>query len=405
MSNEFPVEGVELTLLLVVEDVERARSFYVDVLGAALFREYGGTSAVIEFQGAWILLVTGGEPTGGCRTTRAHRTRTTGPTGCRGQYLERGSSHDEDAAASTMLLKRPLFGFQGPGTALVPVVLAGAWLQPAFAQEVGRDASTSGARRNSDILVHATYVENRPSIDGVLDELFWRTIEPISGFKQRVPNEGAEPTERSEVRIAYDERALYFGLTLFDSEPDKIRRTVMKREGLIPQDDHVHIGLDSYNDDRNAYLFELNSFGTQGDALVTDESDIAWNWEGVYESQGQVNDEGWVLEVAIPFTTIRFDPAEPIEMGVVIERGIVRKNEIVMWPLIDLDYKRFWGLPHSSQYATIVGLENVRPGRNLEIKPYGLAGAQKVNLGVEGVENDTDTDFGLDEKRATGRQG
>ena len=297
-----------------------------------------------------------------------------------------------------MLLKRPLFGFQGPGTALVPVVLAGAWLQPAFAQEVGRDASTSGARRNSDILVHATYVENRPSIDGVLDELFWRTIEPISGFKQRVPNEGAEPTERSEVRIAYDERALYFGLTLFDSEPDKIRRTVMKREGLIPQDDHVHIGLDSYNDDRNAYLFELNSFGTQGDALVTDESDIAWNWEGVYESQGQVNDEGWVLEVAIPFTTIRFDPAEPIEMGVVIERGIVRKNEIVMWPLIDLDYKRFWGLPHSSQYATIVGLENVRPGRNLEIKPYGLAGAQKVNLGVEGVENDTDTDFGLDVK-------
>ncbi len=65
MSNEFPVEGVELTLLLVVENVERARSFYVDVLGATLFREYGGTSAVIEFQGAWILLVTGGEPTPG----------------------------------------------------------------------------------------------------------------------------------------------------------------------------------------------------------------------------------------------------------------------------------------------------------------------------------------------------
>ncbi len=65
MSNEFPVEGVELTLLLVVEDVERARSFYVDVLGATLFREYGGTSAVIEFQGTWILLVTGGEPTPG----------------------------------------------------------------------------------------------------------------------------------------------------------------------------------------------------------------------------------------------------------------------------------------------------------------------------------------------------
>lgn len=65
MTSMFPVEGVELTLLLVVEDVERARSFYVDVLGATLFREYGGTSAVIDFQGTWILLVTGGEPTPG----------------------------------------------------------------------------------------------------------------------------------------------------------------------------------------------------------------------------------------------------------------------------------------------------------------------------------------------------
>ena len=65
MPKEFPVEGVELTLLLVVEDVARARTFYVDVLGADLFREYGGTSAVIQFQGTWILLVTGGGPTPG----------------------------------------------------------------------------------------------------------------------------------------------------------------------------------------------------------------------------------------------------------------------------------------------------------------------------------------------------
>ncbi len=278
------------------------------------------------------------------------------------------------------------------------VVLVAGWLQPAAGQELPGAASDAVPQSNSDIRVPATFVEDRPSIDGVLDEAFWQAIEPISDFKQRLPNEGAEPTERTELRIAYDRRAIYFGLTAFDSEPDKIKRTILKREGFIPQDDHFHIGLDSYNDDRNAYLFELNSFGTQGDGLVTDENDIAWNWEGVYESQGQVNDEGWVLEVAIPFTTIRFDPAESIEMGVAIERGIVRKNEILLWPLIDLDYRRFYGLVHSSQYATIVGLENLRPGRNLEIKPYALAGAQKVNLGVEGAENDTDGDFGLDVK-------
>ncbi len=278
------------------------------------------------------------------------------------------------------------------------VVLAAASLQPAFAQEVGKEASSSGVRRNSDILAPATYVENRPAIDGVLDEPFWQTIEPITDFLQRLPNEGAEPTEASEERIAYDGDNLYFGFTLFDSEPEKIKRTILKREGFIPQDDFIYIGLDSYNDDRNGYLFELNSFGTQGDALITDEDQVQWNWEGVFETQGQVNDEGWVLEVAIPFKTIRFDPADPLEMGIVFARGIVRKNERVYWPLIDLDYKRFSGLAHASQYATLVGLRNVRPGRNLEIKPYLLGGAQKVNLGVDGTENDTDGDFGLDVK-------
>ena len=277
-------------------------------------------------------------------------------------------------------------------------LLAVAWLQPAAAQEVGKEASGTAPQRNSDRLAPATYVENRPSIDGVLDEPFWQTIAPISDFKQRLPNEGAEPTERTEVRIAYDADNLYFGITAFDSEPEKIKRTILKREGFIPQDDFIYIALDSYNDDRNGYLFELNSFGTQGDALITDEEQVSWNWEGVFETQGQVNDEGWVLEVAIPFKTIRFDPSDPLEMGIAFARGIVRKNERVYWPLIDLDYRRFSGLAHASQYATLVGLQNVQPGRNLEIKPYLLAGAQKVNLGVDGTEKDTDGDFGLDVK-------
>ena len=284
------------------------------------------------------------------------------------------------------------------GVVLVPVLMSVTSLEPAGAQEVGKEASSTAVRRNSDLRALATYVENRPSIDGVLDEPFWQTIEPITDFRQRLPNEGAEPTERTEVRIAYDGNNLYFGFTLCDSEPEKIKRTILKREGFIPQDDFVYIGLDSYNDDRNGYLFELNSFGTQGDALITDEEQISWNWEGVFETQGQVTDEGWVLEVAIPFKTIRFDPGDPLEMGIVFSRGIVRKNERVYWPLIDLDYKRFAGLAHTSQYATLVGLRNVRPGRNIEIKPYALAGAQKVNLGIVGTQNDTDGDFGLDVK-------
>ena len=284
-----------------------------------------------------------------------------------------------------------------PATAVLAALVL-TCVRPAAAQETVKSPAAGAPSRNSDLLAHATYVDVRPEIDGVLDEPFWQTLTPITDFKQRLPNEGAEPTEATEVRIAYDENNIYLGFDLFDSEPEKIKRTILKREGYIPQDDFVYIGLDSYNDDRNGYLFELNSLGTQGDALITDEEEIAWNWEGVFESQGQVNDEGWVLEVAIPFKTIRFDPKERLEMGIVFARGIVRKNERVYWPLIDLDYRRFQGLAHASQYATLVGLRDVRPGRNLEVKPYGMLGGQKINLGAEGAETDTDGDFGLDVK-------
>ena len=158
----------------------------------------------------------------------------------------------------------------------------------------------------AEFTVSAVRVEQAPRIDGVLNEGFWEAIPPITDFRQRVPVDGDFPTERTEVRIAFDRDAIYFGFKLFDSRPDLIRRSIFHREGRIDEDDHIWIGLDTYRDGRNAYIFELNSFGTQGDALITDEGMTLsdWNWEGVYWSEARITDEGWVLEVAIPFTTI-----------------------------------------------------------------------------------------------------
>ena len=135
----------------------------------------------------------------------------------------------------------------------------------------------------------ATRVTTAPRIDGVLDDAMWAAVPVISDFVQREPVDGAPPSERTEVRIAYDEGHLYFGFVLHDSQPELIRRSILHREGRIDQDDHIWIGLDTYNDDRNAYIFELNSFGTQGDALFNDESMTLddWNWEGVYESEAR----------------------------------------------------------------------------------------------------------------------
>lgn len=242
----------------------------------------------------------------------------------------------------------------------------------------------------------ATRIDDAPQIDGVLDESFWQALPVISDFVQREPIDGAAPTERTEVRIAYDESNLYFGFVLYDSQPELIRRSILHREGRIDQDDHIWIGLDTYNDDRNGYIFELNSFGTQGDALYNDESMTLddWNWEGVYESEARITSEGWTLEVAIPFTTIRFSEAEAPEMGIAIRRAIRRKNEEVYWPHIPQQYRS--GFMTASQYATLTGMENLSRGRYMELKPFGIAGVQKT----AGEQRDVLDDVGVDFKYA-----
>ena len=253
------------------------------------------------------------------------------------------------------------------------------------------EASARGAKHT----VRATYVESSPRIDGVLDEGIWGRLVPITDFLQRVPVDGAPATERTEVRIAYDEDALYFGLIMYDSDPEAIRTSILHREGRIDQDDHIWIALDTYHDGRNAYLFEMNAFGTQGDALFSDESMTLadWNWEGVYRSEARITDEGWVLEVAIPFTTIRFSADEAPEMGIAIRRVIRRKNEDVYWPHIAQEFRG--GITQVSQYATLTGMRNLRRGRYMELKPFGIVGAQKFG-GVE--DTDVLDDLGFDFK-------
>ena len=219
-------------------------------------------------------------------------------------------------------------------------------------------------------------------IDGVLDEAIWREAPPVSGFRQRWPVDGAPASERTEVRVAYDDRAIYFGMIMFDSEPDRIMRSILHREGRIDKDDRIIISLDTFHDRRSAYIFELNPFGTQDDAHFTNENLVFpddWMWQGVFESDARITERGWELEVAIPLTTIRFDPANADPMGVAFYRSIRRKNEQVTWPHIPLSYTGTLegGMDQASQFGTLVGLDGLRPGRHVEVKPFGILGSQK----------------------------
>ena len=247
--------------------------------------------------------------------------------------------------------------------------------------------------------VRAVRTDQPPTIDGVLDERFWQAIEPVTDFRQRVPVDGAPSSERTELRVAFDDNNLYFAVVLHDSDPSGIRRSILHREGRIDQDDNIRIGLDTYHDRRNAYIFEINPFGTQGDALISDESMTLsnWWWEGVYESEARITDEGWVVEAAIPFTTIRFDDADALEMGILMERTIRRKNEMVYFPHIGQEFSR--ALSQVSQYATLTGLEGLRRGRYMEVKPFAITGRSATGQqGEVGGGTETLNDLGLDFK-------
>ncbi|MDH3224315.1 MAG: carbohydrate binding family 9 domain-containing protein, partial [Gemmatimonadota bacterium] len=274
------------------------------------------------------------------------------------------------------------------GTLVAPCSLLGQGPSPA--------GDTLLAPANS---IRAYPTSTRPDIDGVLDEAFWQDIPPVTDFRQRVPVDGAPASERTELRIAFDENNLYFAVVLRDSDPDRIRRSILHREGRIDQDDNIRIGLDTYHDKRNAYIFEINPFGTQGDALITDESMTLsdWNWEGVYESQGRITEDGWVVEAAVPFTTIRFADTDAPQMGILVERTIRRKNEVVYFPHVGQEFRN--GLTQVSQYATLTGLEGLRRGRYMEVKPFAITGRSTTGqVADEPSATETLNDLGIDFK-------
>jgi len=252
--------------------------------------------------------------------------------------------------------------------------------------------------------VTAVFIETAPPrIDGHLDDEAWQGIEPITDFIQVWPNDGSAATERSEVRIAYDRDYLYFAFKFYDRDPHLIRAKNLERGGRNDRDDHAYIALDTYQDKRNAYLFEMNALGTQDDATITDEGMTidSFSWDAVFRSETVIDDEGWSMEVSIPFRQLRFPEGEDLNFGLMLSRMINRKNERVLWPPIGLEFGSSFGvLSAVSQYGTLKGLKNVRRGKNIEIKPYVITGVQQVrpDLQFEETDNDFTRDLGVDFK-------
>jgi len=247
-------------------------------------------------------------------------------------------------------------------------------------------------------------VENGPQIDGRLDEEVWLQAAVIDEFVQQEPAEGEPATERTVVRLLYDAEALYLGVEAYDSEPDGVIATEMRRDSLrLLDEDNFQVILDTFHDRRSGYMFVTSPLGAKLEQQVAEEGEGGWrgrnsnnvniNWDGVWDVVSRRTADGWVSEIAIPMVTLRFPRTEEQVWGVNFMRNIRRKNEQVFWAPISKEYT----LTRVSLAGTMHGIGAVNRGLDLRLTPYALAGGRQDRV-QSGFDGSGFNDYGLDVK-------
>ena len=200
-----------------------------------------------------------------------------------------------------------------------------------------------------------------PRIDGKLDEALWSQATLIDDLEQFQPGNGEPPTEKTEFLVAIDDENLYIGARLHDAAPASIKRSQLVQGAAVVNDDYVEILLDPYNNRRTGYIFYVNPNGVQRDGLLFGGMSFNMDWDGIWQGQAQVDARGWTAEIAIPFKTLSFDPANDI-WGLNLVRSIRRKREEVAWSQSDRRITM-------DVTGEIRGMGGVDQGRGLDIVP------------------------------------
>jgi hypothetical protein len=220
--------------------------------------------------------------------------------------------------------------------------------------------------------VEAVRATGPVTVDGHLDEAAWGGGEPYTRFFQRDPDEGEPASERTELRLLYDDAALYVGARLFDREPALVARRLSRRDE--PSDaDRFAILLDPRRDRLTGVRFEVSAAGVQRDQVIFNDTWTDSSWDAVWDSAVTVDAEGWTVEMRIPFSELRFMRGDHQTWGVNALRFIFRKNESDWLALVP---KRESGL--ASRMATLTGLRGVEPRTPLVVVPYAAGSAESA---------------------------
>jgi len=236
----------------------------------------------------------------------------------------------------------------------------------------------------------AVRVDKGPVLDGSLGDDVWKQATPFTGFKMVFPNPGEEPTERTELRILYDEDRLYIGVYCYDSVPSKISGNSMVHDGVGEgkADDVVRVLLDPFQDKRNAYVFIVNARGGRSEGLASGQS-VSLNWDGIWDAKSRIMPDGWSTEMKIPFKTISFKP-NLASWGINVERYIARKQETDR--LSGTTRNCFFYNPMEA--AALEGIGGVKQGLGLTFRPYGILSGDQDR--IAGAAADWKLDGGFD---------
>ncbi len=279
----------------------------------------------------------------------------------------------------------------GQGSAPEPAFVVRGPAPPELPEMVRRDDLGGATMR-------ATRLTEPIELDGRLDDGIYDRVPGVGGFIQALPLEGEPATEDTEVWVFFDDDAVYIAGRSWDSQPDRIVATEMRRDHFgIFNNANLAVILDTFYDRRNAFFFYLNPIGGFFDGLIVDERSVNRDWTAVWDSRAARFENGWTMEMRIPFKTLRYDRGGPQVWGINFRRVVRWKNEMSYLTQVPAALGPR-AITKISSAGTLVGLEAPASSRTVEVKPYLIGDAAGARIESGSLERDFGGDFGVDAK-------
>lgn len=234
-----------------------------------------------------------------------------------------------------------------------------------------------------------------PTIDGVLNDSAWKSVDWGTDFIEVNPDENTDPSVQTKFKVLYDQKYLYVALKAFDPQPSTITSRLSRRDGFAG--DRINVLIDSYHDLRTAFLFTVTAAGVRGDEIITDNGqNFDDSWNPIWSTKALIDADGWSAEMKIPLSQLRFGDDSKQIWGLNITRNYFKKNELSAWDRIPVG-SAGW----VSEAGELHGLQNIKPQKQIEIQPFTVSKldqfqAEAGNPYLDG--NDFNFNAGLDAK-------